>query len=173
MIETICFTLGAIFFVLVIAIPSNPIWALVAGIFCGLTGTIIWSCSLFIRLTQKTYRRIKKSVEVPTAEDVAKTILDTEDTRADTYELHRADSYNDLTDEIIFHPAKDEPIVAPKPEPKTKIQTKPATAPKPGTDIEIKTSPAAKTKTPNQPQTETPSPKPKPKTSTPRTTKKL
>jgi len=110
--ETAFFVLGAIFFVLVIAIPSNPIWALVAGIICGLAGAIIWSCSLIIRAANKVGHKIHNQIERTVvnqvdAEKVAQSILsDDEDT---TYELHRADSYNDITDDLMTSPNEEKP----------------------------------------------------------------
>ena len=109
-IESSLFVLGAIFFLLVIVIPSNPVWALVAGILFGLAGAIVWSSPLFVQLAKKLHNRIKDSTKVASAEDVAKDILDADNTQNDTYELHRADSYDDLTeDNIVFHPADEKP----------------------------------------------------------------
>lgn len=121
--ETACFVIGAIFFVMVIAIPANPIWALIAGIFFGLAGAIIWSCSLIVHAASKVGHKIHDQIERTVvnqvdAEKVAKSILDDED---NTYELHRADSYDDLTDITMEQHAEEnqdtEPAVEIAPEP--------------------------------------------------------
>ena len=91
-IETVCFTLGAIFFAMVLIIPTNPLWALIAGIFCGLAGAMIWSGSLFVRMGQKVNTRIRR--KTVNATDVAKQILDDDDEMEEGYELHRATDYD-------------------------------------------------------------------------------
>ena len=97
-LESVLFLIGAAFFAMVLIIPSNPIWALIAGISCGLTGAIIWSCSLFVRMGHKVRATVhKQSVN---AEDVAKKILSDDNLDTDTYELHRADDYDHLDDII-------------------------------------------------------------------------
>ncbi|MBO4726741.1 MAG: hypothetical protein J5598_04045 [Clostridia bacterium] len=103
-IETLCFIAGAVFFILVITIPSNPIWALIVGISCGLTGAIIWLCSLIIRTAGKVGHKIHNQIERTVvdkvdAEKIAKSIFKDED---DTYELHRVDTY---PEEIKSEPA--------------------------------------------------------------------
>ena len=106
-IETALFTFGAIFFLIVLIIPSNPLWALVAGISCGLTGAIVWSCSFFVRISKrigtrvgelgnKIHNKIEKNKVNP--ENVARKILEDDD--IDHYELHRADAYDNYADEI-------------------------------------------------------------------------
>ena len=96
-IESALFLLGAIFFLLVFMIPSNPIWALVAGIIFGLAGALTWSYPYFVRL----FRKMKGTTL--SAEEVAKKI--NEDTDADSYELHRTESYATLTDEFVATPS--------------------------------------------------------------------
>ena len=98
-IETALFTFGAIFFLLVLIIPSNPIWALAAGIVCGLAGAIIWSCPFFVHLGQKLRRRIETTKINP--EDIAKQILDDDDLEKNGYELHRIESYDNPANEIL------------------------------------------------------------------------
>ena len=98
-IETALFAIGAIFFLLVIIIPSNPIWALVAGIICGLAGAILWSCSLFARMGHGLHKRIKATKVNPA--DVAKQILEDDELETNGYELHRADSYDNLAEAAI------------------------------------------------------------------------
>ena len=108
MIETALFVAGAIFFLIVLIIPANPLWALIAGIACGLTGAIVWSCSFFVRISKrigtrvgelgnKIHNKIEKNKVNP--ENVARKILEDDD--IDHYELHRADSYDNYTDEIL------------------------------------------------------------------------
>ena len=90
--ESVLFTVGADFLLLVIIIPSNPIWALVAGIICGLAGAILWSCSFFVHIGYSVHSRIKSTKINP--EDVAKKILEDDDINENSYELHRADAYD-------------------------------------------------------------------------------
>lgn len=105
-IESTLFALGAIFFLLVLIIPSNPVWALVAGILLGLAGAIVWLCPYVYRmmrnLTHKIHNRIE-NIKGPTinAEDVAEQILKSDKTQRKSYELHRADAYDNITDDII------------------------------------------------------------------------
>lgn len=94
-LESVLFVIGAVFFAIVLIIPSNPIWALVAGIICGLAGAIMWSCSLFVRMGKNIHHRIKS--KTVNAESVAQQILD-DDADDETYELHRAESYDSIDD---------------------------------------------------------------------------
>ena len=91
-IETALFVIGACFFLLVLIIPANPVWALIAGLLFGLAGAIVWSCPLFVRMGQKIHDRIKTANSQTSAEDVAKKIL-ADDDESTNYELHRADAY--------------------------------------------------------------------------------
>ena len=105
-VESALFIIGAIFFALVLIIPSNPTWALIAGILCGLAGAVMWSSSLFVRMGHRVHTRVKhKRVN---AEDVAKKILDDDDDD-ETYELHRADDYEKIEDIIPDLPDLDTP----------------------------------------------------------------
>ncbi len=95
--ESLLFVIGAVFCALVLIIPSNPIWALGAGIACGLASAIMWSCSLFVRLGKRAHEHHQdKKI---TADNVAKKIL-ADDISEDTYELHRADDYASVEDII-------------------------------------------------------------------------
>ncbi|MCQ2381976.1 MAG: hypothetical protein MJ054_01585 [Clostridia bacterium] len=98
-IEIALFTLGAVFFMLVLIIPSNPLWALVAGIFCGLAGAIIWSYSLISHLGHGIHKRLTKNRI--TSEDVARKILEDDNLEKNGYELHRSSSYNDYDKETL------------------------------------------------------------------------
>lgn len=91
-VETGFFVLGAVFFAMVLIIPTNPLWALIAGIFCGLAGAITWSSSLFVRMGQKVKTRVRR--KTVNATDVAKQILEDDDELEDGYELHRTTSYD-------------------------------------------------------------------------------
>ena len=108
-IETALFTFGAIFFLIVLIIPSNPLWALVAGISCGLTGAIVWSCSFFVHIGRKVGHKLHDSIKSTKVnpEDVAKQILEDDDFKQ--YELHRANAYDTITDEIIAQDNQEEP----------------------------------------------------------------
>ena len=129
-IESILFTLGALCFLLVIIIPTNPIWALVAGIVCGLAGAIVWSYPLFVRLAKiaaKKTKQIKDAVKTNiennkvNAEDVAKKILEDDDLQKHGYELHRANEYeydsiaDNIVDDVKAEPKVEEPNVNDKP----------------------------------------------------------
>ena len=100
-IETALFVIGAIFFLIVLIVPANPIWALVAGILCGLTGAIVWSCSFFVHIGRKVGHKLHDSIKSTKVnpEDVAKQILEDDDFKQ--YKLHRANAYDTITDEII------------------------------------------------------------------------
>ncbi len=115
-IETALFTFGAIFFLIVLIIPSNPLWALVAGISCGLTGAIVWSCSFFVRIGQrvgklghKIHDKVENSKINP--ENIAKKIIEDDDFKQ--YELHRADAYDNYADEILPGIQESETITEP------------------------------------------------------------
>lgn len=97
-LESVLFVIGAVFFAIVLIIPANPIWALIAGILCGLAGAILWSSSLFVRMGQTIHHRIKS--KTVNAESVAKQILNDDDTDDETYELHRTESYDSIDDII-------------------------------------------------------------------------
>ncbi len=98
-LESLLFVTGAVFCALVMVIPTNPIWALTAGIVCGLTGAIIWSCSLFVRTVKKVHTKVQNKKVTP--EEIAKKILTDEDLAEETYELHRNENYTDDIDDII------------------------------------------------------------------------
>ena len=105
-IESALFVLGAFFFLLVIIIPTNPIWALITGISLGLAGAIVWLYPYIVRLVKNIHTNLHQRIErlkgpQINAEDVADKILKSERTKRKNYELHRADSYDNITDEII------------------------------------------------------------------------
>ncbi len=115
-VESALFIAGAVFFMLVLIIPSNPVWALIAGILFGLAGAIVWSYPYFVQL----FRRLKANDNV---EDISQKIQGAEDPENNSYELHRSDSYDNLADNVIANPnqpkpkAKNKPKPAPKPTP--------------------------------------------------------
>lgn len=100
-VESTLFLIGAIFFLLVLIIPSTPIWALIVGICFGLAGAIVWLSPLLVQM----FHRISNHMKVNTAsvEEISQKIQGSDRPENDTYELHRADSYDNLTDEMITH----------------------------------------------------------------------
>lgn len=98
LIECACFALGAVFFLLMLMSPASPIWMLIVGILFGLTGAILWLFPLLAHLFTKLYNKFKsKKAKV---KDVAKEIQSINEDD-ETYELHRADSYENLTDDYF------------------------------------------------------------------------
>jgi hypothetical protein len=126
-IESALFVLGAVFFLLVLIIPSNPVWALIAGIVFGVTCAIVWLCPYVSHLIQnlilKIHHRIER-IKGPTinAEDVAEQILKSDKTQRKSYELHRADAYDNITDDIISQ--VEEPTTTKKTKSTTKSTSK-------------------------------------------------
>ena len=98
LIECACFVLGAVFFLIMLISPDSPLWMLIVGILFGLTGAIIWLFPHLARFYLKIYNRFKGSKAK--AKDVAQQIqnINEED---NTYELHRANSYENLTDDYF------------------------------------------------------------------------
>ena len=122
MIETALFALGAVFFMLVLIIPTNPLWALIIGLLFGLAGTAVWLCPLLVQKLQRLRQTVKNNIESTkvNSADVAKEILADDNFDKYGYELHRADSYINLTDDIIEKEKESviqEPINAPEQEP--------------------------------------------------------
>ena len=109
--EIALFSLGAIFFLLVVIIPSNPLWALILGILCGLAGAITWSCPLFVHMFQKIQKRITSSHL--DSEAVAKKILEDDNLQENGYELHRAESYNNYGEEVLPDAAESQTVKTP------------------------------------------------------------
>ena len=71
---------------------------LIVGILFGLTGAIVWLFPLLARLYTKLANKFK-SMRAQT-KDASKEIQTINEDN-DTYELHRADSYENLTDEYF------------------------------------------------------------------------
>lgn len=117
--ESALFILGAFFFLLVFLIPSNPIWALIVGILFGLAGAILWSCPHFVHLFGKASQRMK--VNHSDVEAISKKIQGDDD----TYELHRANSYENYSNNDSFSNLADEfmakPTAPSNPEPSNPI----------------------------------------------------
>ena len=103
-IESALFVLGAFFFLLVAMIPSNPIWALVVGILFGLAGAVLWSYPLFVRLAHRAHRKAKNLVgKGEDINELSKKLQGADNPENNTYELHRSDSYDDLTDDFSYN----------------------------------------------------------------------
>ena len=98
LIECACFALGAVFFLLMLMSPASPIWMLIVGILFGLTGAIIWLFPYVARLFIKIYDKVKSTKAK--VKDVAKEIQSINEDD-ETYELHRTDSYENLTDDYF------------------------------------------------------------------------
>jgi len=95
LIECACFIFGAVFFLLMIMSPNSPLWMLIVGFLFGLTGAILWMFPLFARLCMKLYNKFKSAKAK--SKDIAKEIQSINEDN-EKYELHRADSYDNLTD---------------------------------------------------------------------------
>ena len=98
LIECACFALGAVFFLLMLMSPASPIWMLIVGILFGLAGAIIWLFPYVARLFIKIYDKVKSTKAK--VKDVAKEIQSINEDD-ETYELHRSDSYENLTDDYF------------------------------------------------------------------------
>lgn len=98
LIECACFVLGAVFFLLMLMSPVSPLWMLIVGILFGLAGAILWLFPYIARLFIKLYNKFKS--KRAKTKDVAKEIQNINEDD-DTYELHRADSYENLTDDYF------------------------------------------------------------------------
>ena len=124
-IECALFALGALFFLLTAMIPSNPIWALVVGILFGLAGAVLWSYPLFVRLAHKAHHKAQNLAgKGEDINELSKKLQGADNPENNTYELHRSDSYDDLTDDFSYRSFTDELTArtnaesAPTPEPK-------------------------------------------------------
>ena len=98
-IESALFVAGAAFFAYALITNSNPIWAFTVGILLGLAGAILWSGSLLAQFLRRRKNRV---------EDISRAIQGADNPENNTYELHRADSYDNLADEAISHPTGDQ-----------------------------------------------------------------
>jgi len=98
-IESALFTLGAIFFLLALMIPATPIWMLIVGFLCGLAGAILWLYPTVARAISKLISNRKSNIA--NIADIAQKIQGADADENNTYELHRSDSYDNLTDEYI------------------------------------------------------------------------
>ena len=99
-IESALFVIGAGFFAYALMTNTNPIWAFVVGILFGLAGAILWSYSLLAR-----FLRHHKTAS---AADISQQIQGADNPENNTYELHRAESYDNLADEAISNPTGDQ-----------------------------------------------------------------
>lgn len=98
LIECACFAIGAIFFLLMLISPASPLWMLIVGILFGLTGALMWLYPYIARLFKKIYDKLKSTRAK--VKDVSKEIQSINEDD-ETYELHRADSYENLTDDYF------------------------------------------------------------------------
>ena len=98
LIECACFTLGAVFFLLMLMSPASPLWMLIVGILFGLAGAIIWLFPYIARFFIKIYDKVKSTKAK--VKDVSKEIQSINEDE-ETYELHRSDSYENLTDDYF------------------------------------------------------------------------
>ncbi len=112
-VESALFVIGAFFFMLVLIIPSNPVWALIMGILFGLAGAIVWLYPYLVRLII----RLKPNTDVAS---ISQKIQGADNPENNSYELHRSDSY-----------ANYDEMTAPVAEPKAKSKSKSAPKPKP------------------------------------------
>ena len=115
-VESALFITGAAFFMLVLIIPSNPVWALIVGILFGLAGAIVWLYPYFVQMINRS----KANTDVAS---ISQKIQGADNPENNSYELHRSDSYDNVTDEPITRPVtksktESEPKFEPKPEPK-------------------------------------------------------
>ncbi|MCM1404254.1 MAG: hypothetical protein NC133_01990 [Prevotella sp.] len=133
-VESALFIIGAFFFMLVLIIPSNPVWALVFGILFGLAGAIVWLCPFVIRLVRKIKLR-QPTTETDIA-SIAQKIQGADNPENNSYELHRSASYENLDDEIVAVSN-----VAPQPKTKSKPKTANTTKLKNITETEPKPEP--------------------------------
>ncbi len=105
-IESALFTIGAIFFALALIIPSNPILMLIVGFLCGLAGIILWLYPTIARFFSESLRN--RSSNTAKIADIAQKIQGADNEKNNTYELHRSDSYDNITDEIINNKNEDD-----------------------------------------------------------------
>lgn len=107
-IECALFFIGAIFFLLMLISPASPIWMLIIGISCGLAGIALWVCPPLVRLITKVSGTNKQTRHEQII-DISQKIQGADNPENDTYELHRADSYDNLTDDEYFSQKKQKP----------------------------------------------------------------
>lgn len=126
-VESALFVIGAFFFMLVLIIPSNPVWALIMGILFGLAGAIVWLYPYLIRMIN----RLKPNTDVAS---ISQKIQGADNPENNSYELHRSDAYDnydEITTQGAEPKAKSKTKPAPKPEPEPKPKPEPEPKPEP------------------------------------------
>ena len=97
-IECLLFISGAIFFLIVIIDPLNPLWALILGMILAGAGVIVWVAPLVRRMSSGLTPKQSIIESTGTAEEL------------DTYELHRP------APQVMQNTPTPETPTAPKPE---------------------------------------------------------
>lgn len=98
-IESALFVLGALFFLLTLVSVSTPIWMLIVGSLCGLSGAILWLYPFVVRMIAQA--KSKRKNQQDQVAEVSQKIQGADNPENDTYELHRADSYDNLADKAL------------------------------------------------------------------------
>lgn len=117
-VESALFAIGACFFAAVLIIPSNPVWALTAGIIFGLAGALLWSYPRLAKLFHRVKARATQ--DSPT---IPNQPVD------ETYQLHRTDSYENFTQDNLNQPVESTPAYEPSYEPNYSQPIEPTPAP--------------------------------------------
>ena len=105
-IESALFVLGALFFLLTLVSVSTPMWMLIVGSLCGLSGAILWLYPFVVRIITRAKSKHKNRQDQVAA--ISQQIQGADNPENDTYELHRADSYDNLADKALNTDQDDE-----------------------------------------------------------------
>ena len=102
--EIALFLTGAVFFLLILILPTTPMWALIVGILFGLAGALLWAGSLLAKFRHRDQNAVH---------DISQKIQGAGSPENNTYELHRADSYDNqnrnyqnIADEVTTTPTQ-------------------------------------------------------------------